>query len=85
MSLRNQTILVIGCITLGIIVVLYGLARTILLSSFDELEQDYTRLQVQQVVGILQSDISQLDSTLVDWSAWNETCDIIAGQNDHNI
>lgn len=85
MSLRNQTILVIGCITLGIIVVLYGLARTILLSSFDELEQDYTRLQVQQVVGILQSDISQLDSTLVDWSAWNETCDFIAGQNDHYI
>ena len=73
MSLRFKTLLLLG-ITLALLLVVLGIsARRLILLSFAEVEQAEVQRAVQFAVAQVNTERHQLDISLVDWSAWDDT------------
>jgi len=81
MSLRNKTLLIIGVILAGLIAAAYAVSSTILLDSYSKLEEQYTRQNVERVRDALAEELAVMNSTLSDWSAWDETYAFIQDAN----
>jgi signal transduction histidine kinase len=64
---------VFGLTLIGAIGALYGIASTLLLNSFIQVEQQRTQDDVKQVLKILTSQQSALFSSLVDYAVWDST------------
>ncbi len=78
--LRNKTLLIV-CLTLaGLIVVLYGLSRTVLLRNFASLESAGTQRNVERAVSALENDLDSLDETVSDYSAWDASRRFVEGR-----
>ena len=81
MTLRTKTLIIFGITLLGLVAILYGVARFILDGSFADLEEDNTRLNVERVLSALSDDISNLDVLTNDWAAWDDTYVFIEDAN----
>ena len=81
MTLRKKTLLLIGVIFLSLGLTLYFVSQNILLNSFVELEERYTRQNVERAVNALSVELSSLDSIVGDWAAWDDTYAFIEDAN----
>jgi signal transduction histidine kinase len=80
MSIRLK---VIGAIALSFLVLFLGLyfgARSIILSSFEQLEEDSTRSNIQRITNVLQDNFDAMLGTNLDWGHWDETYRYIRGE-----
>ncbi len=73
LRLRTKTLLLIGLTGIGLILLLYALAQTIVLSGFRDLEQQTTRKEVDQILSGFQGEIATLNTTAADWAEWDDT------------
>ncbi|WP_293339382.1 response regulator [Microcoleus sp. CAWBG58] len=73
MQLRKKTLLIIGAALIGLIVVLYATASTILLHDFNNLEAQYVRQDVARALDALDDDLSNLDTSAQDYAEWDDT------------
>jgi adenylate cyclase len=73
MNLRQKTLLLTGLSLASLIAVLSVSLSTILLGSFDQLEQQNARQNVHRVEKALREEIEALNRTSNDWSSWDDT------------
>src|SRR5262245_1687634 len=73
MTLRKKTLLIIGITLVGLIVILYGAASTLVLSSFNKLEAQNTQRNVERVVNAVQDYLVNLELTTKDYAEWDDT------------
>ncbi len=85
MTLRKQTLLIIGLTLVGLVGLLYSISQTILLSSFAELEAQNVRQNVERVAIALQDKLSPLNSTAGDWGPWDDTYSFIVDHDEAYI
>ena len=79
MNLRRKTLLIIGVTIIGLVVILSITSRTILMSGFEQLEQDDIRLNTERVISAILDDIAEVSSIVSDWAYWNDTLDFVEG------
>lgn len=82
MSLRKQTLLIIGVTLIGLVGLLYFISQTILLNNAAELEVQNTRQHVERATIALQDQLAELNRVAGDWAPWDDTYNFIADQNE---
>jgi sensor domain CHASE-containing protein len=85
MTLRRKTLFVVSLTFLVLIAILYVTSQFLLIRSFDELEQQYTRREVERALAIIDADLSELDTMAGDWAGWNDTYAFIEDGNPQYI
>ncbi len=81
MTLRARTLSSIILTLAALIVVVYALARGIMMSSFVELEDRLGRRNVAQSLSVVQDATNILDTLTLDWAAWDDTYAFVQDQN----
>jgi diguanylate cyclase (GGDEF)-like protein/PAS domain S-box-containing protein len=81
MSLHKRTLL-LGCVTiLGLLAILYGISRLLLLDSYSRLEQENTRRDVSRVLEALDAERENLVSSTTDYAAWDDAYAFAGGED----
>ena len=81
MTLRKKILTIIAATFLSLIAILYFASQTLLLNSFNELEEQNTRQNVERALSALSNDLSSLDATAGDWAGWDDTYAFIEDAN----
>ena len=85
MTLRTKTLIIIGVTLVGLIVLLYFISQTILLSSYAQLEERGVRQNVERVQAALLDELATLNSTAGDWAPWDDTYAFVEDRNEQYI
>jgi PAS domain S-box-containing protein len=85
MTLRKRTLIIVGLTAASLILILYVTLRTIVLSSFAELEEQHARQNVERALGALSDNLAALDTIVFDWAAWDDTYVFIEDANEDYI
>ncbi|MEW5960943.1 MAG: CHASE4 domain-containing protein, partial [Chloroflexota bacterium] len=85
MMLRRKTIFIIGTTLFGLLLILYLIARLILMDSFVSLEQDQVRQDVDRTLKAIETDLTNLNATAGDWAHWDDTLAFVKGTNDSYV
>lgn len=81
MTLRSKTLISIGITLTCLLIVLYSISSTIFLDGFIQLERDSVANNAQNILNILNDDLSALSSAVGDWAAWDDTYRFIKDAN----
>ncbi len=73
MNLGQKTLLVVSLTVAGVMTVLYGVSRDVLLRSYLELEQEQARSAVGRTEAALNDQITNLTRTTNDYGEWDRT------------
>lgn len=73
MSLRIKTLIITGVLVLGILVVMYMLSQTVLLTTFEELEAREMRQNAERLKTALDDNLAILGSNNQDYARWDES------------
>ncbi len=82
MSLHKRTLIIISLTIISLITISYVTSRSILLSSFSRLEEQYAVQNVERASALLSNEISDLDRSTHDWASWDQTYAFINGEFD---
>lgn len=82
MTLRAKILATFGGMLLCMVAVFYSASRTILLDSFEALEEQRIVKNLDRVRDALAAEVEQLDFITRDWAWWDETCAYIADRNE---
>ncbi|MDY7000829.1 MAG: CHASE4 domain-containing protein, partial [Thermodesulfobacteriota bacterium] len=85
MSLRKSAILIIIITFVGLLAILYGTSRYIILSSFIDLEKQIVGQNLERGRNALDNEIAKIDSFANDWGAWDDTYEFVVDKNDEYI
>jgi sensor domain CHASE-containing protein len=81
MSIQQRLTLWLCAVVAAFCCVLHWVLRSVVLSSFQELELSEAVEDVQRVQLAIQDQIDQLDDVCRDWGVWDETYEFVAGEN----
>ena len=73
MRLRAKTLLIVGATLTGLTVLSHLAARTLVMASFDAIEADAVRQNLDRAQRALAGEVASLYETTRDYSAWDET------------
>jgi signal transduction histidine kinase len=73
--------LLTGIALVGTLGGIYGIASTILLSSFAQVEQQQMKDDVAQAMDAIKDEVSLIDSRVLDYATWDETHQFVQGKN----
>ncbi|MEM2969178.1 MAG: CHASE4 domain-containing protein [Candidatus Bathyarchaeia archaeon] len=82
MNLRRKTMLAMTITPIIIIVIMLAGAKLILLDSFTTMEMQVAESNVKRGLSALANMLSELDSTVRDWAAWDDTYIFIQDANE---
>ena len=82
MNLRRKTMLAMTITPIIIIAVMFVDAKLILLDSFTTMETQLAESNVKRGVSALANMLSELDNTVSDWAAWDDTYTFIQDANE---
>ncbi len=85
MTLRRKTLMTVGMVFMGLLIILYFISQTILMRSFTQLEEQRTRQNVEQALNALSNDIITMKTVSSDWAAWDDTYAFIEDVNQNYI
>ncbi|MBN1964061.1 MAG: hypothetical protein JW910_05410, partial [Anaerolineae bacterium] len=80
-SLRGRILITILLLLILALILFYGFSRLIVLRSFEDLEQDTTRRDVQRALYALENDLAGLTTTAADWAQWDDTYTFVQDGN----
>lgn len=80
MKLHQKALLMVGTTLVGLNLVLYSIASTILLGSFQQVEQEATQDLVHDAVDAISQTTQQFSERYADWAAWDDTYAFVAGE-----
>jgi len=80
MSLRLQTVLVLGIVLVITVTVLFVAIRPTLSGTFARLEVDEVRAHVARVINAIDADVANMEATAGDWGSWDDTYEFIGGE-----
>jgi diguanylate cyclase (GGDEF)-like protein/PAS domain S-box-containing protein len=69
MSLRDKTLITVGLTIMVVIAVIYAISQIVLLNSFIQLEEQYTRQTVERALHAIQVRMNSLDNVSIGWAA----------------
>ncbi len=81
MKLRKKIIVAISLTIICSAVILYTLTSTIVLDSFNKLEEKSVRTNVHRVLNALSQELVTIRSTGGDWAPWDDTRDFVLNGN----
>jgi sensor domain CHASE-containing protein len=81
MTLLRKTALIIAVTLAAMAVILYGLARLVVLDSFCELDARHVEDRTASALSAIQSELEDLKSTSYDWAGWDATYAFIEDGN----
>ncbi|WML33806.1 CHASE4 domain-containing protein [Clostridium sp. OS1-26] len=81
MSLRKKTIYIISFTFLCLILLLYVISTNIIGRGFSHLENEYIQNNVNQAISTLKDDVVTLNTSISDWSNWDDTYEFIEDNN----
>ena len=73
MTLRKKILAIIIVTFLTLIAILFLASQTLLLDSFNKLEEQNTRQNVERTLGTLSNEFASLEALAGDWAAWDDT------------
>ena len=85
MGMRRRILIAIGMTFASLVLVLYLVARVILMESFTELEKQYVNRDVQRTQSALSDELDTLDTLLLDCAARDDTYTFIEDANEEYI
>lgn len=81
MSLRVKTLFIIGVVLASLVLILYLITQTVLVRSFEALEEQNTRENVQRALTALNEQIDTLSASNLDYAFWDDTYQFMADRN----
>jgi sensor domain CHASE-containing protein len=81
MKLKNKIMIAVGLTFICSAVVLYTVTRSIVLGSFNKLEEKIVRTNVSRVLSSLNDELNTIRSIGGDWAPWDETRDFVLNGN----
>lgn len=84
-TLRKKTIIIICATILGLIALLYVLSQIILIGTFVQLEEKNAQQNMERGKNAITDDINRLDSTAIDWAAWDDSYNFVQNGNEAYI
>ncbi|MEO8608709.1 MAG: CHASE4 domain-containing protein [Chloroflexota bacterium] len=85
MSLRIKTLLIIGGVLAALVLILYIITQTVLVKSFDQLEEQNAREHVQRALNTLSDQLNTLSSNTFDYAFWDDTYQFVQDSNQDYI
>ena len=85
MKLRRKTLAILGVTFIGLILIQYSASQLIFINSFASLEEQDTNKNVERLRSALMADMSNLDTYVYDWAAWDDTYVFIQDTNEEYI
>ena len=82
MTVRRKTLVIIALTSIGLMAVLYGVARTVIVGNALRAEQTSARRNVQRVLVALDEDLSAMDRFNLNRSTWDATYEFMGRPND---
>ena len=80
-TLQKKTLGIISATLIGLILFIYLSSHSIVIESYNKLEKEDAIENAVCIKNILLLDSQDLERKAADWSAWDETCDFIQGNN----
>ncbi|HML04846.1 MAG TPA: CHASE4 domain-containing protein, partial [Methanobacterium sp.] len=81
MKLRGKTLILMGMIILALTLSFFVVSEAIFTGSSTESENNYTKLVLKNTINSLNNDLESLNSTVKDWSNWDDAYNFINGNN----
>lgn len=81
MKLHHKALLTVGMSLVGLNLVLYAVASTILVGSFKRVEETATHSLVSDAVDAMSQTADQFSQRFADWSAWDDTYAFVSGED----
>jgi PAS domain S-box-containing protein len=81
MDLRTKTLIIFGVGLIFILAAFTAYSSYVLQKSYADIEHTEVRQDIEQVKFAIDNELSILDSTLLDWSSWDETYSFAQGNN----
>ncbi|MFN8372122.1 MAG: CHASE4 domain-containing protein [Anaerolineae bacterium] len=85
MTLRQKTLLIIGVIFALLVGVLSLLTRTILFNSYEDLQAQNTRANIQRAINSLQRETDNFAGSVDDYARWDDTLNFIQTLDENYI
>lgn len=85
MSLRVKTLFIIGAVLASLVLILYLITQTVLVRSFEALEEQNTRDHVERALTALNEQIDTLSANTFDYAYWDDTYQFVADRNEDYI
>jgi len=82
MTLRKKTLAVLIFAIIMLMLVVYSIMSLLLLNSMRNLEEQHMYEDVERFVNALASERTELERTVGDWAAWDETYTFIEDRNE---
>ncbi|MBI5668845.1 MAG: PAS domain S-box protein [Chloroflexi bacterium] len=82
MSLRRKTLLIVLAVAVSLNIIVYGTAQTVLLNSFQQLEEQNARQNVQRALNTVGNELDRLSATTRDYARWDDSYAFIQGQDE---
>jgi signal transduction histidine kinase len=80
MTLRQKTLFIIGLIFAMLVLLLFFLVRSILLSSYDELQTRSTREHLQRAINTLEREVNRFAISVDDYARWDDSLAFVQGE-----
>lgn len=81
MSLRKKTLLIVLAVAVSLNIIVYGTSQTVLITSFQQLEEQNARQNVQRALNTMGDELERLSATTRDYARWDDSYAFIQGQD----
>ncbi len=85
MTLRRKTLITVGIVFIGLLIILYFISQTLLMRSFSQLEEQRTRQNVEQALNALSNDLLTMKTIAYDWAVCDDNYAFIEDVNQNYI
>ena len=83
MILYKKTWLIVSLVVAIMLLCMYGASQFVLMGSFDKLDEQYSRENVEIAENALNETINKIDSTTGDWAVWDEAYFYVNDSNEN--
>ncbi len=85
MSLRVKTLFIISAVLASLVLILYLITQTVLVKSFEALEEQNTREHVERALTAINEQIENLSANNLDYAFWDDTYNYMVDRNEDYI
>jgi diguanylate cyclase (GGDEF)-like protein len=84
-SLRKRTLITLGLMVVGLVLVVYLIFNSIIKSSITELEHQDVQENLKRVQNAIVDDLDKMASIAEDWGAWDDTYYFVNDKNERYV
>ena len=85
MTIYMKVVLILTSMVVTLLITFLLIQKFIIFPTFESLEQQYAKADIDRVEEVILDTINQLDRQVYDWSSWDKTYDFIGNENNDYI